>query len=169
MMILLKIMLLAFGLSLFGFPLEANAVALRLDSKPQCNMHEVDRLVGGVMISLGDNGAVDEALACLVSLWRKNHGDGTFLTSPALLSVMEANPREFFKQMNAHRDVFGEWLGNLQYDSFTWVHAPPCPLDEKREQLITLLSESRGVKLVNSEMKRQVLNYLSKIRCRQIN
>lgn len=135
--------------------------------------YRVVSLVGMVSVGLGTNDVVNKVMPCLVKLWDspavKNDGDELPSDiSNAFLAIMEENPPLFFSIMSQNRQVFKEWLGQLPDNSFTWDRSPPCGLEQKREQLISLLkiSDLNDPKL--NSLKEQVVQRLASTRCRQI-
>ncbi len=141
----------------------------RSKGSPDCDPFKLDSLIGTVSLSLGSDTAVKSVMPCLLRLWHenKNLGAVNFYVSNALLSVMEQNPHAFFSAMAGEARIFHEWL-NEQDLSFTWSDDPPCGLEGKRKQLISILQHSRIAESNASAFKELAINKLSSIRCRQI-
>lgn len=135
-----------------------------------CNLLTLNSLIGTVSLSLGSEKAVNNAMPCLLTLWQanRNRGTGAFYVSNGLLSAMEANPRAFFSTMANEPKVLAEWLHDLPDVSFTWSEEPPCGLEEKRRQLVSLLRQTQIRDRHAFAVKQKVLQRLSTIRCRQI-
>lgn len=136
---------------------------------PQCDHDHIESLVGGVAMSLGIERVVTPTMTCLLKLWREDQGGTTkYYESTALLAIMDQNPQLFFSAMAKEPKIFSEWLKRLPDDSFTWPFDPPCGLETRRMQLISVLqrTEVKGANL--RALKNAVINQLSLIRCRQI-
>lgn len=134
--------------------------------------YRIVSLVGMVSVGLGADDVVNKVMPCLLKLWigpAKNDGDelpGDI--SNAFLAIMEENPALFFSFMVKNPEVFKEWLEQLPDNSFTWERSPPCQLDRKRQQLISLLRYSNMHDVKLDSLKEQVIGRLSSFRCRQI-
>ena len=139
-------------------------------SASSCDLLKLDSLIGTVSLSLGSDIIVGKTMPCLLSLWRenKNRGSGGFYISNAFLSVMEENPPAFFSIMLKEPETFSEWMGGLQDLSFTWSGPPPCGLEAKRKQLISILQHSQIGDSKAAALKDAVIIKLSSIHCRQI-
>jgi hypothetical protein len=138
---------------------------------PACEVLQIDRLVGGVSLSLGIDRGVTTAMSCFLKLWREDQGGGTkSVLSNAFLSVMEQNPQRFFSIMSDEPKAFGEWMDpeRLQGRSFSWPFDPPCGLETKRKQLISILRQATISGNRESELKNTVIGRLSAIRCLQL-
>lgn len=70
--------------------------------------------------------------------------------------------------MSGDAQTFHNWLQELPDLSFTWSGPPPCGLEQKRRQLISLLEHSHVEGRAATSLKGQVIKRLSSIRCRQI-
>ncbi|MFZ3201913.1 MAG: hypothetical protein ACLQMT_03895 [Candidatus Acidiferrales bacterium] len=129
-------------------------------------------LVGLVSVNLGAEDVVSKVMPCLLTLWAgpaKNDGDELpGLISSGFLTIMEENPPLFFSFMSKNPQVFTEWLKQLPENSFTWYRSPPCPLEENRKRLISLLKREPVQAAKLQLLKEQVINRLDGIRCRQI-
>lgn len=135
-----------------------------------CAPSTLDSLVGTVSLSLGTDAAVKKAMPCLITLWQRSRSGGGLglYVSNAFLSVMQENPNAFFLVMSREPRVFEEWVNGLPDLSFTWSGPPPCGLEQKRKQLISLLEHSQLHEAKASLLKQQVTRRLSSIQCRQI-
>jgi len=109
-------------------------------------------------------------MTCLTKLWRENKSGGglDFYISNAFLSLMEENPPIFFSVMSGEPQMFHEWLGQLQDLSFTWSDEPPCGLEVKRKQLVSILQHTEISQSKGAALKDQAVKKLSSTRCRQI-
>jgi hypothetical protein len=137
--------------------------------QPECDHDHIESLVGGVAMSLGVERVVAPTMACLLKLWREDRGGTTkYYASTAFLAIMDQNPPLFFIAMAKEPVIFGEWLQELEASSFTWPLDPPCPLDMRRRQLISILQHTEVAAGKPSSLKDAVVKKLSAIRCRQI-
>lgn len=139
---------------------------------PPCEVLQVDKLIGGVSLSLGIDRAVIPAMSCFLKLWREDQGGGTkSVLSNAFLAVMEQNPQRFFSTMVNEPRISGEWLAQerLQGRSFSWPFPPPCELEVKRKLLISALEHTAISGDEELAIKRKVIATLSAIRCSQLN
>jgi len=138
---------------------------------PTCEVLQADRVVGGVSLSLGIDRGVTSAMSCFLKLWREDQGGGTkSVVSNAFLSVMEQNPQRFFSIMVNEPKIAAEWLDHdrLQGRSFSWPFDPPCGLETKRKQLISILQHTTITGAKESALKNMVIAKLSTIRCLQL-
>jgi hypothetical protein len=135
-----------------------------------CDPLKLNSLVGTVSLSLGTDRVVIGATTCVLKLWHenKNRGGLDFYLSNAFLSLMGENPPAFFSVMSGEPQMFHEWLGQLQDLSFTWSEEPPCDLEVKRKQLISILQHTEMGKSKAAALKELAISKLSSIRCRQI-
>ena len=136
---------------------------------PQCDHDQIALMVGDVAMSLGIDRVVTPTMACLLRLWREEQeGTTRYYESSAFLAIMDQNPQLFFSAMPKEPKIFSEWLKRLPDDSFAWPFDPPCGLETRRMQLISVLqrTEVKGANL--RALKNAVINQLSLIRCRQI-
>jgi hypothetical protein len=135
-----------------------------------CDPMRLDSLVGTVSLSLGSDTVVKKAMPCLLKLWHenKNRGGLDFYLSNAFLSVMEENPSTFFSIMTGDTHTFNDWLQGLPDLSFTWSQPPPCGLEFKRKQLLSILEHSQTMGLPATKLKQSLIRKLSSFRCRQI-
>lgn len=133
-------------------------------------MSELNMLIGRVARSLGEKSEIKAAMPRLLHWWQERGALGAANTdlSNALLFTMEENPTAFFAWMSDHPNEFQEWLKALPDDSFVWEAEPPCPLDAKREELISLLKMTHLEDPKLSQLKEQTLLTLSAIRCQQV-
>ncbi len=165
-----KCVLLLSVLVLLSIPFESYGQEVSTFEKQYpCDLLKLDSLIGMVSLSLGSEKAVKKAMPCLLNLWReqRNRGSAAFYVSNAFLSMMETNPRVFFSIMVNEPKIFSEWMDGLPDLSFTWADAPPCGIEEKREQLVLLLKHLKTSGQVLT-LKNTVLKRLSTIHCRQI-
>jgi hypothetical protein len=126
-------------------------------------------MVGTVAMSLGIERVVNPTMICFLKMWQEDQGGTTrYYESSALLAIMDQNPQLFFESMAKEPKVFNEWLNNLEADSFTWPLDPPCPLETRRKQLITMLEHADVSPGSLTTLKNAVTKKLSIIRCRQI-
>jgi len=136
---------------------------------PQCDHDHIALMVGTVAISLGIERVVTPTMACLLRLWREDQGGTTrFYESSAFLAIMDQNPQLFFSAMAKEPKIFDEWLKRLPDDSFSWPFDPPCGLETRRMQLISMLQRTEVKEGNLRALKNAVINQLSLIRCRQI-
>jgi hypothetical protein len=135
-----------------------------------CDPVKLDSLVGTVSLSLGNDRVTKGAMTCLLKLWHenKNRGGLDFYVSNAFLSLMEENPPVFFSVMSGESQTLHEWLEQLPDLSFTWSEDPPCGLEAKRRQLVSILQHSEIKDSKASMLKAATIKRLSSIRCRQI-
>lgn len=135
-----------------------------------CDPLKLDSLVGTVALSLGSDSVVRRAMPCLLKLWHENRNRGglDFYLSNAFLSLMEDNPSTFFSLMSGEPETFHEWLQQLPDLSFTWSEPPPCGLEEKRRQLVSILQHSQIREPKALSLRDLALKRLYSIRCRQI-
>jgi hypothetical protein len=120
-------------------------------------------------MSLGIERVVIPTMTCLLKLWREEQGGTTrHYESSAFLAVMDQNPQLFFASMAKEPKVFDEWLDGLQTDSFSWPLDPPCGLESRRKQLISMLQRAQISPVSLSLLKDAAVKRLSSIRCRQI-
>jgi hypothetical protein len=135
-----------------------------------CDAMKLDSLVGTVSLSLGNDRVAKGAMTCLLKLWHdnKNRGGLDFYLSNAFLALMEENPPTFFSMMSAEPQTFHEWLAQIQDLSFTWSEDPPCGLETKRKQLVSILRHSEIREPKASALEELAIKKLSSIRCRQI-
>jgi hypothetical protein len=165
----------AFGKLLISLICTALGVAASGQSAPPsaedaCDASKIDALVGTVSLSLGSDTAMKKTMPCLIDLWQRGRKGGGLdaYVSNAFLSVMEENPSIFFMTMRSHPDVFAQWLKEVPDLSFTWSGPPPCELERKRKQLISVLTHTPLHESKASSLKQQVIQKLSGTRCRQI-
>ena len=138
--------------------------------EPQCDLSQIDKMMGAVSLSLGIERVVTPTMDCFLSLWRNDKGGSTkFYVSNGFLSIMEQNPRAFFSSFSKDPEVFQQWLGDVENLSFTWPFDPPCKLEETRKHMIAILEHSVVEPGKPSEFKKGVQTKLSALRCRQIN
>lgn len=140
-------------------------------SRPDFHMPALDKLIGTVARSLGDEYWIrTEAMPRLLHWWRERGSLGAANSdlSNAFLFIMEENPKAFFVSMSTHPRDFAEWLKEMPDDSFVWMNAPPCPLDAKRKELLLILQHTELTNPSASHLKDQALRVLSAVRCRQI-
>jgi hypothetical protein len=100
-------------------------------------------------------------------LWPGADGAVSEALPNAFLAVMQGNPQVFFAAMAKNPAIFQRWLDELP-EAFTWFRNPPCLLEPRREQLISLLEHSKMGEPRLDSLKEQVIRKLSPIRCRQI-
>jgi hypothetical protein len=135
-----------------------------------CDPMKLDSLIGTVSLSLGTDSVVKKGTSCIQKLWHQNRagGDLDFYLSNAFLALMEENPPTFFVMMSNDAQTFDEWIQQLPDLSFTWSEPPPCALEDKRKQLISILEHAKIREPKAVSFKEQALRRLSSIRCRQI-
>lgn len=134
-----------------------------------CNLQKLETLIGTMAISLGIEPTTDRALQCIAGLWKKRvSGSASYTLSNSLLAVMETNPKVFLLFVSKDDALLAEWLENLPNLSFTWPHDPPCDLEDKRLQLITLLAAVRMDQADAERARTRIVARLRQIRCRQI-
>jgi hypothetical protein len=137
--------------------------------QPKCDHDQIESLVGVVAMSLGVERVVAPTMTCLLKLWREDRGGTTkYYESVAFLTMMEQNPQLFFAAMANEPKIFDEWLRELGSTTFDWPLDPPCPLETRRKQLITMLEHTNVSPGNLTTLKNAVTKKLSSIRCRQI-
>jgi hypothetical protein len=146
--------------------LHTTTYACRVDSE---NPEEVlVQVLGTLSLQLGTDDAATDAMTCLLKLWPNADGVVGEDMPNALLVVMEENPEVFFTFMSKSPEIFRKWLEQLPDLSFTWYKNPPCLLEPKREQLISLLEHTKMTDPKLESLKEEVITKLKSIRCRQI-
>lgn len=126
-------------------------------------------VLGTMSLQLGTDDIAGDAMSCLLKLSSIPGGAGavTEALPKAFLIVMEENPQVFFAAMSKNPAIFQAWLGELP-EAFTWFKKPPCLLDPRRKQLISLLEHTKLREPTLESLKEQVTQRLLSIRCRQV-
>jgi len=164
-------------LTCFIFVLLMFAADLRAQSEaPDCD-HELTgqkRLDLIVRLRIDYRDADDDSirqshdLNCAMTQWQ--HRDGAIgpAVSDTFLSMLQSNPQAFFDFMATHRPAFEEWLAKITTLSFVWYLPPPSPLDRKRTELISNLSEAKITGPTQQNMRDQLVRRLRAVTPRQV-
>jgi hypothetical protein len=143
-------------------------VSCQLDpNDPEGDTRLLANVLGTMSLQLATDDAATDAMTCLLKLWPTADGALAEEIPSAFLPVMEQNPRVFFSLMLRDPRLFRKWLDDLP-ESFTWFSDPPCPLDETREQLISILQHTQMKEAKVESAKQEVIKRLLSIRCRQV-
>ena len=124
-------------------------------------------VLGTVSLQLGADDIARDAMTCLLKLWPVADGAVAEELPSALLAVMGENPQVFFAVMSKNPAIFQTWLEKLP-GAFTWFKNPPCLLEPRRKQFISLLEHTKMQSPKLRSLKEQVIRKLSSIRCQQI-
>jgi hypothetical protein len=126
-------------------------------------------VLGTMSLQLGTDDIAGNAMSCLLEISSIPGGAGavTEALPKAFLIVMEENPQVFFAVMSKNPATFRAWLDELP-EAFTWFKNPPCLLEPRRKQLISLLEHTKMQEPGLESLKEQVIQKLLSIRCRQV-
>jgi len=113
-----------------------------------------------------DPSRVDKILKCSVYVWKNSDGAIRWEISDFYLETLLSYPEAFMAFMNAHNEVFREWLRDINQLSFTWYKETPSPLEAKRKEIIVFLE--RLDEQQYASIKTHILKKLKNLQIRQI-
>lgn len=142
-----------------------NRFSCRVDSND--SERDLVDVLGTVSLNLGADDIAKAGMTCLLKIWPVADGALAEDLPNAFLALMGENPQVFFAVMSKNPAIFRRWLEELP-EAFTWYEDPPCLLDPRRTQFISLLEHTKMESPQLESLKEQVIRKLSSIRCQQI-